>query len=424
MDTTLVSVSSSGGELNNKRSKVEGTTDLDVVLENATLMEISYIRTRHNNLRCFPRCGRVHKTKSFCGTPLYVRIKSLSGRDPQQLKSVMVFGEFRNVRKPVSFAIGSPCKQQSLENSVFLFAELLEDGNDFQFVINPPRKWRYRARIAQVLDLHVFTVYVVENEVVVGTTDTPQFQVIPIWKADESMLLKPGEDEDEEDDDEEAEDNRTTKLDGSSEDEKYNQKPHARQRLSEASILSESLRRTASLPLLNTQEDLAGAYSRSVPAFAYQQFAASSLFNSPAMPNFGLPSNSGGIPSNVFSVTAMGNSTYPPNAFNVLKAMPSSMQQVPSFNQTGNGGSSPGRSQNGSFNNLSASSISTSAPTMQNRFLNNLFMNAYLTGQQMSVGTAASHPQTTQYSRIFRNDVVGRSENAGNRHGFSNNHNY
>jgi hypothetical protein len=51
MDTTLVSVSSSGGELNNKRSKVEGTTDLDVVLENATLMEISVRFKKRSGIR-------------------------------------------------------------------------------------------------------------------------------------------------------------------------------------------------------------------------------------------------------------------------------------------------------------------------------------------------------------------------------------
>lgn len=176
-----------------------------VVIENAEKMEAAYIRTRHNNLRCFPQCGKVHKTKSFCGTPLYVRIKRLDGGQNWNVKELQVIGEFRNVRKPPAFGLMATCTSKTLDQAVFVPGHLSGSNEDMQFTINPPRKWRYRARIAQVLDMHVFTVYVVARDMVIAMKDTPQFQVIPIWKADDAMLRANDGEGVEDDEEEEAE---------------------------------------------------------------------------------------------------------------------------------------------------------------------------------------------------------------------------
>lgn len=122
------------------------------------------------------------------------------------IREIQVFGEFRNVRKPPSFNLLSICSGKHLDDGSFVTGQLTMIGSELQYCINPPRKWRYKARIAQVLDLHVFTVYVLHNDVIVGVKDSPQFQVVPIWKADESML-KPGDDENEEEEDEDVSDN-------------------------------------------------------------------------------------------------------------------------------------------------------------------------------------------------------------------------
>lgn len=129
-----------------------------------------------------------------------MRIKRIDPSQPWP-KDIQVFGEFRNVRKPASFALMATCPPKAIESGVYIPGHLSGTGNELQFTINPPRKWRYRARIAQVLDVHVFTVYVVARDTVIAVKDTPQFQVVPIWKADDSML-KPGDDEEgaEEDD--------------------------------------------------------------------------------------------------------------------------------------------------------------------------------------------------------------------------------
>src|SRR5262249_26098842 len=56
--------------------------------------------------------------------------------------------------------------------------------------------WRYCSRASQVLDLHVFTVYVISNEVTISVTDSPQFHVIPIWKTRELLSAQSMVDED------------------------------------------------------------------------------------------------------------------------------------------------------------------------------------------------------------------------------------
>jgi len=80
-------------EETNKRSKSD--VEVVVTIENAAEMDEAYVRTRHNNLRCFPKCAKVHKTKSFCGSPMKINIRTTSDEPAASdlcLDNMFVFG--------------------------------------------------------------------------------------------------------------------------------------------------------------------------------------------------------------------------------------------------------------------------------------------------------------------------------------------
>jgi len=383
-----------------------GLFNLSVVIENADKMEQAYIRTRHNNLRCFPQCGKIHKTKSFCGTPLYVRIKRLDGTQQWQVKELQVIGEFRNVRKPAAFSLMAVCTSKNIDQGAFVPGHLSGTNDDVQFTINPPRKWRYRARIAQVLDMHVFTVYVVAGDRVVAIKDTPQFQVIPIWKADESML-KPGDDEEgvEDDDENDAEEevvsstskaNLTSprKKSRSSFDEDVAGAPPPRgpelamkRNSSVGSLQDHHQDVLKSFPSLNNLQQLQSSSPFSGLNPMPQLSPNSQLYNSnPFFQGFPLH----GAPSNPFtSINGHSQlSSWQPMA---APAFPSLAASYNGHNGNGHGlagvnvnGGLSGAHGLGATNAANALGSGGASPSLQNTFLNSLLNKAYIGNQALN----------------------------------------
>jgi len=146
----------------------------------------SYVRTRHNNLRCFPSCARVHKESSFCGKSVELKALRVLSAD---VKSIAVFGEFRRQQGEFSFKEGETVTRARLKEEAHRL-EIAEyvNANDlyYRFVFTPNKKWRYDARVSRQQELHVFTVYVAVNEVVVGHLDSKAFMIIPVWKTEDT----------------------------------------------------------------------------------------------------------------------------------------------------------------------------------------------------------------------------------------------
>lgn len=156
----------------------------------------SYVRTRHNNLRCFPACGRVHRESSFCGRS--VEIKVLKALVPN-LRDAFVFGEFRRQTGPLSFTVGEGYLKSRLKsdaNNIEQAEYVNMNEQYYRFVFTPNKKWRYDARIPRQQDVHVFTVYLVNDEVITNTLDSKGFVIIPVWKTDEFLLRAHSEDPD------------------------------------------------------------------------------------------------------------------------------------------------------------------------------------------------------------------------------------
>lgn len=149
---------------------VEGVT---LTLDNAKDVQSSYVRTRHNNLRCFPKCSPAHKTKSFCGMPLYLSCSAPAAE-------ATLVAEFRNAATPSSLRVGSTCDAQTLLDNKY-FEGVQEHEGQGRWVVNPPRKWRYEGKTSAV-DYHLLTMYLVSDGVVVGMVNTPKFRVVPIWR--------------------------------------------------------------------------------------------------------------------------------------------------------------------------------------------------------------------------------------------------
>ncbi|KAH9255603.1 hypothetical protein BASA81_006433 [Batrachochytrium salamandrivorans] len=167
-----------------KRIRLDGDDRQDagavLTLDNAKDIQSSYVRTRHNNLRCFPKCSPAHKTKSFCGMPLYLSA-------PLVAAGSMLVAEFRNAATPPSLRVDSVCDAQTLLDNKY-FEGVQEDEGRGRWVVNPPRKWRYEGKTSAV-DYHLLTMYLVSNGVVVDMVNTPKFRVIPIWRIVEEPKL-------------------------------------------------------------------------------------------------------------------------------------------------------------------------------------------------------------------------------------------
>jgi len=143
------------------------------------------VRTRHNNLRCFPSCGRIHRETSFCGRS--VEVKVLKAAVPSA-KAAIIFGEFRRAKGPLSYHLNERISQARLKQD----ADKIELGEyvnmnekHYRFVFTPNKKWRYDAKIPKQTELHVFTVYLVSEEVIIDILDSKGFRVIPVWKAED-----------------------------------------------------------------------------------------------------------------------------------------------------------------------------------------------------------------------------------------------
>jgi len=140
------------------------------------------VRTRHNNLRCFPRCSDPHSPTSFCGQCLSGRIHWETSRDlPQEVR---VIGAFRNLSCPLPLSIGQIWNGET--SDVFIIGSCLpisETLSTFTFI--PNRKWQYsnEDRIVST-DLHVFTAFLLENNQCVAMADSNSFHVTPVWTAD------------------------------------------------------------------------------------------------------------------------------------------------------------------------------------------------------------------------------------------------
>lgn len=170
----------SAQDTSSKRPKLEEvSSQVEVYVENADQMAASYVRTRHKNVRCFPRCAVVHKSKSFCGHSVYVLVKG----DGLRKEDVIVVGEFRNVRTAASFTVGQEVPISDFDECFTEGVLLKQEGKDLSFAINPVRKWKFDGKI-RPMDHYVFTVFAIVGGKVMAKTDTPSFTITPIWKTE------------------------------------------------------------------------------------------------------------------------------------------------------------------------------------------------------------------------------------------------
>lgn len=165
-----------------------------------TPLKKSYVRTRHNNIRCFPKCSPFHMEQRFCGRSLDILVHETSVpqelRKPEALEyhdsNVFVFAEFRNTSSRPLFHVGKVCEKEVLRDKhQIMFAKFVKMQGDgwIRYSIAPQRKWQYPGRTRNS-DLHVVQLYLVVCQVVTGVSNSDPFRVIPIWKSSEGRRLK------------------------------------------------------------------------------------------------------------------------------------------------------------------------------------------------------------------------------------------
>ena len=151
--------------------------DLAPLLQLDTPLLPTYVRTRHNNLRCFPCCSPVHKATRFCGQSLNLSLVSNDGLEGD----TVLWAEFRSACVPSRFCLGQevtlPPHQQEEESTVLQATQTSPQT----FVLTPPGKWRY-GKATTSLDLHLLDFALVVKGRVVSVLESPKFTVVPIWR--------------------------------------------------------------------------------------------------------------------------------------------------------------------------------------------------------------------------------------------------
>ncbi|KAH9257288.1 hypothetical protein BASA81_004445 [Batrachochytrium salamandrivorans] len=151
-----------------------------------------YIRTRHNNVRCFPQCSDPHKGTSFCGRTVEVSIRS-SSHGAEEAKRGLFFGEFRKASDAASFRVGELAHRSMLKekSEQMVMGEYVawSETEGFQFVFNPKKRWTCLGRI-QDGEEFVLTSYLAINGVVQLTVDSSPFLVIPVWKIEDRKRVR------------------------------------------------------------------------------------------------------------------------------------------------------------------------------------------------------------------------------------------
>ena len=136
--------------------------------------------------------------KSFCGTPIEISVH----RTDLEIPQILLFGEFRGVKRERTFKKGDTCTTEQVDIDKFMLGQYAFSKSDgIRFVINPNRKW-YCADKSKDSELRCLTVYLCINNQVEDIADSPGFHIVPIWR-------KPNRTEgEEEEEEEETEDSR------------------------------------------------------------------------------------------------------------------------------------------------------------------------------------------------------------------------
>ena len=149
---------------------------------------VQFIRTRHNNLRCFPSCSPVHKQNAFCGSPIYVKVKRLEEIE-SPIPTENIFAGFHLERQDESCKLDEPFDQETVSKSlgsIVLQARMYKQDQNFSyFIFMPDGKWTYAATLVAT-DKHHFSVFYVVNGRLIAKHKSPFFHVIPTWKVQSS----------------------------------------------------------------------------------------------------------------------------------------------------------------------------------------------------------------------------------------------
>lgn len=150
---------------------------------------MQFIRTRHNNLRCFPKCSPVHKQNAFCGSPVYVKIKKTPENSAQHVDVYAGFhldALWENDGLSVGSIFNKDLLSRSISSEILQARMYKQDEGFFYLIFMPDGKWTYGGTL-NPLDQHYFTIYYVLDGHLQERIRSPMFHVIPTWKAQSAM---------------------------------------------------------------------------------------------------------------------------------------------------------------------------------------------------------------------------------------------